>query len=55
MAGEQMHRIVKTKKGRYVLMVQNPKKIGKFGEWKILANKPSRSEAESVAVKMKLA
>jgi hypothetical protein len=48
-----MHKVVKTKKGRYVVMVQNPAKKGKFGEWKIVANKPNMCEAQQVVAKMK--
>jgi hypothetical protein len=41
---------MKIKNNRYVLMVQNPQKIGKFGEWKIVANVPTKEQAEALAV-----
>jgi hypothetical protein len=43
-----MHRVVRTKKGRYVVMVQNPAKKGQFGEWKIVANKANKCQADKV-------
>lgn len=49
-----MHKIVKVKNNRWVLMVQNPDKIGKFGEWKILSNSPTKEHAEAMAFQMGL-
>ena len=37
------------KTGRWTLMVQNPEKIGQFGEWKIKGSYPSKEEAEANA------
>jgi len=33
-------------------MLQNPRRVGQFGEWKIMANVGSVAEAQKVAVGM---
>jgi hypothetical protein len=43
-----VHKIVQTKKKRWIVFKQVPEKIGKFGEWKIIGNKATEAEAKAI-------